>query len=471
MTNDRLNKKFRFKFWVLMLVAGLSLTSCLKDDDDDTIYYEDTAITAFSVGTLNRYLHKTTSSGTDSVYVQKVGCSNYKFYIDQQQGLIYNVDSLPYGLDLTKVVCTIASKNSGVIILNKGKDGRDSLVLYSSTDSIDVSSPMEVRVANMKGTAYRSYRLTVNMHQEDGDEFRWSETMDAQAMAALPTQPQRLLCVGDKVFGFGQEADGSVCMMPLNHFVENDCVEFEPSALDNAVSNGSTLFVLEKENGKLYSWNAEDAKWNQQSLAETNVERLMGASTKEIYALSKESGLLVSNDNGNTWQAENLDSDANLLPTANTHCTVHALRTNDGMERVMLVGTREGGSSTVAWVKIVDLAQPGAGTWMLVSTTEDDAWALPALNALTVIGYDDVDVAFGLTADGTQKVYESKDGGITWKGGSDYTWPTTLESQPSGKLSAAVDGNNFIWMIPGDGSLWRGRLNKMGWTTVQTVFQ
>ena len=202
-----------------------------------------------------------------------------------------------------------------------------------------------------------------------------------------------------------------------------------------------------------------------------NVERLMGASTKEIYALSKEGGLLVSTDNGSTWQAENLDSDANLLPTANTHCTVHALRTNDGMERVMLVGTREGGSSTVAWVKIVDLAQPGAGTWMLVSTTEDDAWALPALNALTVIGYDDVDVAFGLTADGTQKVYESKDGGITWKGGSDYTWPTTLESQPSGKLSAAVDGNNFIWMIPGDGSLRRGRLNKMGWADIQTVFE
>ncbi|MBR5655788.1 MAG: hypothetical protein IKW98_03765 [Prevotella sp.] len=471
MTNDKLNKRFRFGFWVIMLVAGLSLTSCLKDDDDDTIYYDDAAVTSFSLGTLNRYMHKKASSGLDSVYVQKVSCSNIKFFIDQQQGLIYNVDSLPYGLDLTKAVCTIVSKNSGVLMLNKGKEGRDSLVFYAADDSIDVSQPMEVRVANMKGTAYRSYQLTVNMHQEDGDEFRWAEAMDEQAMAALPAQPQRLLCVGDKVFGFGQKTDGAVCMMPLNPFVANDCVEFEPSALDNAVSNGSTMYVLEKESGKLYSWNAEDGKWNQLSMAETNVERLVGASTKEIYALSSEGGLLVSTDNGNTWQTENLDSDANLLPSANISCTVHALRTNDGMERVMLIGTCEGRSTAMAWMKIVDLATPGAGTWMLVTATEDDLWALPQQDALSVIGYGDVDVAYGMAADGTQSVMQSMDGGVTWKGDNDYTWPITLEAQPTSKLAVAVDGSNFIWMIPGDGSLWRGRLNKMGWKDVQMVFQ
>ena len=43
------------------------LTSCLGDDDSNIDYYNDTAITAFSLGTLNQYLHTTSSTGKCAV--------------------------------------------------------------------------------------------------------------------------------------------------------------------------------------------------------------------------------------------------------------------------------------------------------------------------------------------------------------------------------------------------------------------
>ena len=67
------------------------LISCLSDDTDtEVLLYNDTAITQFSLGTLNRYLTtKATSSfdeegnPVDSIYKVEIDGSNYKFYIDQ----------------------------------------------------------------------------------------------------------------------------------------------------------------------------------------------------------------------------------------------------------------------------------------------------------------------------------------------------------------------------------------------------
>ena len=53
----------------------------------------DTAITAFSLGSLDRYTK--TKAGKDTLLKANVTGSDYKFYIDQAQRKIYNVDSLP----------------------------------------------------------------------------------------------------------------------------------------------------------------------------------------------------------------------------------------------------------------------------------------------------------------------------------------------------------------------------------------
>ena len=145
--------------WLSALLL-LALSSCLKsNDDEEQVYYHDTALTSFKLGTLKRILHTTSSSGEDSTYSSTVLGAAYAFTIDQQKGLVYNVDSLPVGTDVSKVIFTASTKNSGSLVLNlRTKDGqRDSLKVYSTTDSIDFTNPVEFRVYNQSGTTYRKY--------------------------------------------------------------------------------------------------------------------------------------------------------------------------------------------------------------------------------------------------------------------------------------------------------------------------
>ena len=78
------------------------------------------------------------------------------------------------------------------------------------------------------------------------------------------------------------------------------------------------------------------------------------------------------------------------------------------------------------------------------------------------------DALRSMTQDYIDSFYYSQDGGITWKT-PDYTLPTDMNS--SNVFTATVDSQNFIWIICGQsGEIWRGRLNRMGWTKEQNEF-
>ena len=136
------------------------LASCLSDDNDNNfVYYDDTAITSFSLGTVNQYLHTLSSEGEDSVYKVEITGSKYKFYIDQLKREIYNPDSLPAGTDAAHVICNVGSKNSGIVVI-KNVDS-DTLSYYSSSDSVDFTQPREFRVYSVGGAYYRAYKVSV----------------------------------------------------------------------------------------------------------------------------------------------------------------------------------------------------------------------------------------------------------------------------------------------------------------------
>lgn len=461
--------------WLTACMAALCMTSCLGDDEMNTVVYQDTAITAFTLGTVKRTMHTTSSTGEDSTYTASVTGSNYKFYIDQQQGLIYNADSLPQNCDLSRVLCTMSSKNSGSVILNlRTADGtKDSLVLYNATDSINLTKPMEVRVFNQAGTAFRRYTLTVNIHQEDGEEFHWTLMTNGSPFGMVANQ--RLLAVGDRVMLFGTKGTGDRTYMydvkaNLSAPTEELEVaqEFGIDAIDNLTKCGDELLV--RDGNRLWHITAtDDGRWDSRydDLNLEGVGRLIGGSGKEIYALDPSGGLLVSVDNGQTWSSEELDNPANLLPTDNINCTSFALNTNDGMSRVMLVGTRPEADReyAVVWMKIVDESHPSVGRWLLVAdgTGRENQYGLPRCSGLSIVPYEGNALAMGLS-DGQNlaPVLMSADGGITWKTSSVYAWADDANGMET--LSATVDDSNFIWVVmSGSGQVWRGRLNRLGW--------
>ena len=408
----------------LLLSVLTVLTGCLSNDDTEIITYDDTAIMTFSLGTMTRTIHTTSSKGEDSTYTASVTGSKYSFAIDQQRGLIYNVDSLPVGTRVSNVLCNITTKNSGVAVINhRTKDGlKDSLTTYSNTDSVNFSKPVEVRVYANSGIAYRKYTVTVNVHQQNGDEFCWTKMLDEEQSFAK-AERMRMLSAGSKPFVLMPASNGSTAVVDLKQFLADQdeplSMLFSATAFDNSVSNGRTLYVLEKESGKLHAIST-DAAGNTTYVSHegcdiANIDRLVGASEKEIYALSKQGTLLVSTDECLSWQEESLDSDAALLPKQNINCTVHALRTNSDMSRVVLVGTVPGREYAVVWMKIVDRDEPGAGRWMLVAdgTTSSKGHALPTGQAQSVLAYGDLDLSFGFDAEGgLGDILLSNDGGI-----------------------------------------------------------
>jgi hypothetical protein len=159
----------------LLMVATLVFASCLKSNDTETTYYSDTAISSFTLGTLNRYVTTKAKDGvTDSTYKTTVAGSKYEFYIDHLNRKIYNIDSLPYGTDASRVLVTITTKNSGQAFIKSLTD--ETLTIYSSSDSLDLSHPREIRVYPFSNGSkdYRAYEVTVNVHRQPTDSVYWA---------------------------------------------------------------------------------------------------------------------------------------------------------------------------------------------------------------------------------------------------------------------------------------------------------
>ena len=102
----------RFFLRCCVLLACVStVTSCLKDDEEDYSGFTDVAITQFTLGTLNRYTHTVSSkTGNDTIMKSTLAGSSYRMTIDHLNRCIYNATPLPVGTDAAHVLCTVSAK-------------------------------------------------------------------------------------------------------------------------------------------------------------------------------------------------------------------------------------------------------------------------------------------------------------------------------------------------------------------------
>ena len=254
-----------FTYVVLLTAAVLSLTSCLSDNDDsNTTYYTDTAISSFALGTLNITYHTKASDGvTDSTYTSTFSASSYRFDIDQQKRTIANSDSLPVGTDAAHCLATISTLNSGTVLLVlKSSTGADSLAYYSSSDSIDFSSPVRMRVYNMNLSAYREYTVTVNVHKQEENKFEWQESsFDISSLV----QHEDNVIGTTKKYRYGL-IDGKIMRAPLNggswteekldadaSLLPSTDINFiaAPMTTDTTMYN---LFIIGNRDGQVVRW-------------------------------------------------------------------------------------------------------------------------------------------------------------------------------------------------------------------------
>lgn len=156
-----------------MLSVVLSLTSCLKGNDDeiDISQYDDIAITSFTLSAVNKYTTTTSSDGTTTVSKTTLNSGLPVFNIDQYKHKIFNNVPLPAECDLEHVLVTIVTKRNGQVGIKSLIS--DSVFTYVYTDSIDFSQPREFRVYALNGSGYRTYQVTVNKEGSDASEKQW----------------------------------------------------------------------------------------------------------------------------------------------------------------------------------------------------------------------------------------------------------------------------------------------------------
>lgn len=461
---------------MMLLWASLVLTSCLKSGDEELTFYDDAGIVSFSLGTLNCYQHTLSTNGADSTYLTKITGSSYKFYINQATREIYNPDSLPYGTDAAHVVCTVGTKNSGVVAV-KSVVG-DTLRWHSSSDSIDFTQPREFVVFSSSDAAQARYTVRVNVHQQKADTFSWSEASRSDLFASLTGM--KAVAVGTEVLLFGTNGAETLVFGRGDNGWEQLTLSIgslDAEAWKNVVVRGDSVIV--KNGGELLCRKAQ-GDW--MKLADTDVRQLVAASSLHLFAISADGLLVSSADEGRTWNVEPLDDDAALLPTQDISYTCTRVRTNDDVERVVLVGNRSesaypNDANAVVWSKIED-GNDGSveHSWSYSTVNSGSRFPLKRLRGLTVANYGEGMVALGgsgfggSTAAPFASLYESRDGGIAWRTRDYLPLPSGFQST-DGVFAITSDADNYLWIVcGGTGQVWRGRLNRLGWTTEQTSF-
>lgn len=461
-------------------MAVVSLTSCLGDGKTYE-YTNDVAITNFSLGTLNQYFHKIKADGKDSVYKRTLNGSSYSFNIDHAKCEIWNSDSLPMEVDITKVVSTISTKNAANIGYKSLKS--DSMFTYNSKDSLDFSEPREFYIYNSIGSAYRVYKIRVNVHKEHGDSCVWTQVAAGNSQIAA-LKNMKALSLENNIYVFGNEGETAKVYTSeitdgLNWAELATTPALSADACKNVLLKNKDFFCL--SDGKLLT-STDALNWNE--VSEPNLKSLVAATTAHIYGISNDGKMMSSADDGKTWVEEELDTDASFLPTEDLSYVCHAVRTNEGMDKVVLIGNRSletypNDKTSMVWTKIDEYKNPIRNhAWSFVTQGTENKYKASRAKNWQLVDYDYPnikairgDVYGSEISTSLSKVYNTSDEGITWLDDNVMKIPSEL-SADSDSFAMTTDKNNSVWIVcGGTGQVWKARINRLVWEKEQDCFE
>jgi hypothetical protein len=469
-------KKMRWSL-ALLFSAGFVFASCLNDNDRDITYYDDTAITAFTLGKLSLRVDSTTKDGKkDSVYYRKLDAKNYVFYIDQINKRVYNLDSLPYGVNQKKIVGTFSTRNAGVVTLKSLTS--DSTAYYKNgQDSVDFTSERTFVVYSNSQKYSQKYTIDVRVHKQKPNDFKWNNLATVSTFASL--QGLRVANAGSMVLVFG--STGSATVVYGSSIADGKswaklAPSFSPdaNAWKNAVSFNGTAYVL--SGGRL--WKSDDAtSWTDLGVAASAMSRLLGASNAGLHLLGTDGQLYLAKAGTTQIASQALAANSAYLPQQDFNMVVWNHSASDKTEQVVLLGNRTeaghaGDSAPVVWGKVFEYGQASSTQkWAYYNSLEAEP-RLPRMSNLQVVAHGPVLLAVGGAGMGASSsvqalkdVYVSADGGLSWRTNRIYTMPTDIAKNTT-HFAMGTDKDNHIWLVcAGTGKVWRVRKNSVGWAT------
>ena len=438
---------------MLLLALPFLASSCSENNNVSTTSNDYCYIKSVMLGTIKR---KTNSLNTS------FAGSSFEMTINHRTNIIENRDSLPYGSQLDRVVATIAFDGSMLAYREKGSD--EGWTAYNSTDSLDLTKPLELYLTSNDNQSSRIYTLKVNVHRQEGDSLYWKQCdNEVEVLAGLTDM--KAFVVNHKLMVLGKKTTDAV-------LIERSGMEtvgtWEETATDlPAEADLQTLRLLEgtmylsTTDGKILS--STDAKaWQQVGTTYSAPLTLVEKTDDFFYAISE--GKLLRSADATTWEEDLLDTDGSELPASEIRAL--SVEQANGNSRIVLVGQKEGSSNAVVWNKMWNESEKEEDAeWMFFPVSADNTIPCPRLEYFNLLPYDGNCIAFGgASANGLHEaldfIYISQDYGITWRPNSGLHLPKELRGT-EGCITSTVDENNFIWIIT-NAQVWRGRLNRLG---------
>lgn len=450
---------------LVMATLLFALPGCSSDDDFTTETSSDCIVTSASLGKLIRILHTTGSKGQDSTYTEQVTGSYYPMYIDQLQGLIYNGDSLPTNVDLTRITFDYLT-STGTLAIRKLNSEEDTL--FNAADTTDFSQPRLLTVIATDGTSKRTYKVQLNMHKEESETFRW-QRICTQHPALVGLEHQHSIAANGRLYVFGTEAGMPYLFTATAAHPE----QWERHALKIAGESSATAFnanSVQHLKGTFYAMSngrlvrSTDAINWENVASDLTPEALVGAGSNHLVAIADDQ--LYTSYDGNHWTMDKRDTDG-PLPTEEFASNCIPSTTDPTFEDILLIGLANG--VPAVWKHNIDLTGGESFAWTYYPAAADNPYNCPTITSPSLFTYDNASLLVGLGTDQDAiDFYTSRDNGRTWKK-KDFECPKEMTRPTS--ISAFADKDNFIWLVcGGTGEVWRGRLNRLGWQTPPTSF-
>ena len=396
---------------------------------------------------------------------------NFTFTIDQVARMIYLRDSLPYGSRVDKMPITITSAGAYGVRFEDDGNGGEREVVWSSTDSLDLTKPVRIKVYASDEVSARVYTITVPVHQVEPDSLMWHKVADSFSSGVV-TGLTRTVVLGDELVTLA-ETDGGVAVYKNNWRNPSPAwsVTLLGADMADAVVGSAQVFggqiLMTNAGGKVMA-SADGINWSETALAGT-VQTLVGAVTTgggaRLVAIVDEDGTrrFRLTADCQSWTEDAGDVPA-AFPVNNFTGFELPLATNSRQHRLCVMGTEDpeaalNDTTSFAWYTLDGIRwteMEGASTLRL-----------PKLELPTLLHYAGETWAFGTGEDEKlTRLFTSEDYGLVWR---EKTRDARLDYSFEGRTaySAAVDGDGWLWMVfsSEDGlsdEVWRGRVNRLG---------
>lgn len=396
-----------------VVFATIVFVACNSDEPENT----GTVNYSAGVKSFNLSEDDSVAANLDSVF----------FTIDQKRGLIYNADSLPYGTNVTRLVPVISTMTAvSLAELTVQRAGQTDTVidyLENSTDSIDFTNPVKLRLISYDGTTERNYTIKVNVRRQQADTLCWSRA-ERTALPSLFEEPneQHTTASPSKVYCLTRyQQQYSLAVSDLTENVDGGLGQWQTRAvsfdftpnIDSFTATDNALYVLDNE-GSLY-YSTDGFQW--QSCGE-KLHYIYGAYHSEIVASRQEADGSWSLCTFPCGIAQPMPAD---MPYEKTSTSVVYGFEMTPRQQLIVVGGRllDGtlsqdtwGFDGSSWAKIarrrMPLALESAILVPYYTVNVDLDWTTTRYATMMLFG--------GKTADGSinRTVYVSSDYGVNW---------------------------------------------------------